>query len=224
MAEIIPAILEKEWREIENKINLAKDFSSWVQIDVADGIFTPEKSWNNPFDLKFHLAAAPPSEKSINFEVDLMVKNPEFVIKDWADAGIKRVAVHIESGDGMNKAIKIAKDFGVEIGLALNIDTPNEALDEFMPKIDFVQFMGIAKIGFQGQSFDEKVLYKIKDLRMKHPSAIITIDGGVNIKTIPLLVKAGADRLIAGSAIFSGKRKPFDNWKELKDLTADLRD
>lgn len=230
MTEIIPAILEKEWKEIENKINLVKAFiaseiGGWVQLDITDGIFVLEKSWNNHFDLKSylsHLEAKLPSV-GISVEIDLMVKSPELVIKDWADAGARRVIIHIESTDNAGKAIAIAREAGIEVGLALNIDTPNEVLDEFISKIDFVQFMGIANIGFQGQLFDNKVLHKIEDLRMKYPNAIITIDGGVSIETAPVLVKAGANRLATGSAIFSGTQEPFENWEKLKDLTASLR-
>ncbi|PIR57666.1 MAG: hypothetical protein COU71_02785 [Parcubacteria group bacterium CG10_big_fil_rev_8_21_14_0_10_38_31] len=217
MVEIIPAILESDWREIENKINLVKDFSLWVQIDVSDGIFTPDTTWNNPSDLKTHLEASPPSEK-ISVEVDLMVKDPELVIVDWVDAGVRRVIIHIESTDDAGRAIKIAKEAGAETGLALNIDTPNEILDKYMTDIDFVQFMGIAKIGFQSQPFDEKVLHKIEGLRLRYPDAIISVDGGVNMKTVPLLAKVGVDRLVAGSAVYSSKDKVKNSWEELGNL------
>lgn len=216
MVEIIPAILERDWQEIENKINLVKDFSPWVQIDITDGIFTPDTTWNNPSDLKSHLEASPPSER-VMVEVDLMVKDPELVMRDWAHSGVKRLILHIEATGDVKKALEIAKETGVEVGLALNIDTPNEILDEFMADIDFVQFMGIAKIGFQGQPFDEKVLHKIEDLRNRYPNAIISVDGGVNKSTVALLAKAGANRLVAGSAVYATQGGAETGWRELKE-------
>lgn len=218
MVEIIPAILEKDWQEIERKINLAKDFSSWVQIDITDGVFTPDTTWNNPPDLKDYLESQSPSER-VSVEIDLMVKDPELVIEEWVDAGVKRVVIHIESTDNVEKVIGLAKKSGVEVGLALNIDTPNETLDKFMEDIDFVQFMGISKIGFQGQSFDKKVLHKIKDLRNRYSDAILSVDGGVNIDTVPLLVEASVDRLVAGSAVYKADNGAQVGWKGLIDLT-----
>ncbi|MCR4283813.1 MAG: hypothetical protein NUV64_00640 [Parcubacteria group bacterium] len=218
MVEVIPAILEKNWQEIKNKINLVKDFSPWVQIDITDGVFTLDTTWNNPLDLKNYLAVQPPSGR-VDVEVDLMVKDPELVIKDWVSAGVRRVIIHIESTDNVNKSIDLAKNSGVEVGLALNIDTPNEALDKYMTEIDFVQFMGIAKIGIQGQPFDERVLHKIEGLRSAYPNAIISVDGGVNIKTVPLLVKAGANRLTAGSAVYVDENGAEASWRKLMDLT-----
>jgi len=221
MAEIIPAILESEWKEIEDKITLVKDFSPWVQIDISDGIFTPEITWNNPRDLKNYLAACLAAEspnKKVKVEVDLMVRNPELVIKDWVDAGARRLIVHIESTDNVGEAVKIAKELGVEIGLALNIDTPNDVLDGFMADVDFVQFMGIAKIGFQGQPFNEKVLHKIEGLRSVYPDAIISVDGGVNKDTMALLVKVGANRLVAGSAVYAAQGGAEASWRDLKEI------
>jgi len=218
MIKIIPAILESEWKEIENKINLVKDFSHWVQIDITDGVFTTDVTWNNPLDLKSHLESRSPSGR-VDVEVDLMVKDPELVIEDWVNAGVKRIVIHIESTDDAWRAIKIAKEAGLEAGLALNIDTPNETLDKYMAEIDFVQFMGIAKIGIQGQPFDEKVLHKIEGLRSSYPNAIISVDGGVSIKTVPLLVKAGADRLAAGSAVYRADGGAWTGWRGLMDLT-----
>ncbi len=217
MVQIIPAILESDWIEVENKLNLTKEFATWVQLDIMDGIFVPEKSWANPTDLKNYFEVQPPS-KQLNIEVDLMVKNPENIVEAWIEAGAKRVIIHIESTDKVRKAIDIVKKAGVEVGIALNIDTTNKVLDEFMADTDFVQFMGIEKIGFQGQPFGEKVLHKVIDLRTRYSNAIISIDGGVNMKTVPLLVKAGVSRLVAGSAVFTHQSGARAGWEELGDL------
>jgi ribulose-phosphate 3-epimerase len=90
----------------------------------------------------------------------------------------------------------------VELGVALGLDTPIDAIAPFIHAVNFVQFMGIAKIGYQGQPFDERVICRIKNLRGAHSEVIISVDGGVNLETAPLLLEAGADRLVVGSAIF----------------------
>ena len=89
-----------------------------------------------------------------------------------------------------------------ELGLALNIQTPNDEIEPWLSRFNFVQFMGIETIGYQGEPFSLKVIPKIQDLRKKHSEVIISVDGGVNFLSAPLLVKAGANRLVAGSAIW----------------------
>jgi ribulose-phosphate 3-epimerase len=102
-----------------------------------------------------------------------------------------------------------ARDIGgekvVQLGLALNPDTPLDAILPYMEKIDFVQCMGIAKIGYQGQPFDDRVLERVNTIRIKYPNMPISIDGGVNHETAGLLKHAGATRLVAGSAIFGAE-------------------
>jgi len=91
----------------------------------------------------------------------------------------------------------------MEIGISINIDTPLEKVFPLIANVDFLQCMGIDKVGFQGQEFDEKVIENIKILREKFPDIVISIDGGVNFETAPLLINAGASRLIIGSSIFN---------------------
>ena len=147
-----------------------------------------------------------------------MVKHPENIIDDWVATGAKRIIIHIESTpDTLSLVRKIRQEYqyknessyGIEIGVALNIDTPNEevydilnALEEDGAPIDLVQFMGIENIGYQGEPFDERVFEKIRDLREKFPDTIISIDGGVSLENASELIKAGANRLVSGSAIF----------------------
>ena len=93
----------------------------------------------------------------------------------------------------------------IQIGLAINTTTPIEQIFPLVNDIDFVQCMGIEKIGFQGQDFDERVLSQIKALKEKFPDLIISVDGGVNFKTAPELIQAGVSRLIAGSLILKSQ-------------------
>ena len=196
--EIIPAIMPKSFEDLNKKYSLVKDFVNTVQIDVMDGKFVPSKNWPYTDDIQGKAL----DKINFDFEVDVMVEKPETVVEGWIKAGAKRVIIHIESTENIEEVfLKIPSD--VEVGIALNTTTPNEEIYSLIEKIDFVQFMGIEKIGYQGQAFDERVLEKIASLREKYSRVIISVDGAVNLETAPKLIKAGTNRLAVGSAIFN---------------------
>ncbi|MEK9182108.1 MAG: hypothetical protein AAB781_00790 [Patescibacteria group bacterium] len=225
MTEIIPAILPEDIDDLREKLSLVSGIAPLAQIDVCDGKFTPTKTWpyKKGVDETFLRIVGQeegfPFWDSIDFEADLMVKHPENIIDDWISAGAKRIVIHIESTpDPLSLFRKIRQEYGssseasygVEIGAALNIETPNEEIYDILsevddggaPTIDFVQFMGIENIGYQGEPFDERVLEKIRDLREMYPNTIISVDGGVSLENAAELIEAGANRLVSGSAIF----------------------
>jgi ribulose-phosphate 3-epimerase len=211
MVEIIPAIMPKSLEDLREKHLLVRDLVPLVQIDVMDGRFVPSVSW--PHNERF---VGPLPRIDFDFEADLMVENPEVIIRDWISAGAKRVIVHIESVKNFSEIFD-ATVGKTELGIALDAKTPNDAIYPFIDKISFVQFMGIEKIGFQGQDFDESVLQKIADLRRGNPDIIISVDGGVSLENAPRLVRAGANRLVSGSAIFKS-----DNVKEVINRLANI--
>jgi len=210
MIEIIPAIMPKSIEDLEAQVRRVERLVDTVQIDVMDGVFVPSVDWpylsgeseevfNDMVEGDFlfkHIG-------NVQFEIDLMVANPFLHAPDWALAGAHRIIFHIESLED-NGAIfdELPKDGLKEIGLALNVDTDNEAVEQYIHQIDFVQCMGIAKIGYQGQTFDERVIDKLKDFRRRFPELVLSVDGGVSIETASKLVKAGANRLVSGSAIW----------------------
>jgi len=203
--EIIPAIMPKNLDDLNKKYSQVKGLANIVQIDVMDGKFVSSISWPYIED------DGKPLPIDFDFEADLMVLNPEIVVGNWIKAGAKRVIAHIESIDSAKNFEKIfgAVSDRAKLGIALNTTTSNDAIYPIVDKIDFAQFMGIEKIGFQGQLFDERALGKIADLRERFPKVIISVDGGVNMKNAPRLIKAGANRLVSGSAIFES-----DNIKD----------
>jgi len=220
MIEIIPAIMPKSYDDLVDKLSLVSGLVPLVQIDVMDGVFVPNKSWpyfekvDKDFQAILKEEEGFPLWEEIDFEVDLMVSNPEAVSQEWVTVGAKRLIIHFESFAGVpevSASIKKiremlpAKDsiLYTEIGIAINPSTSNDVLETILPDIDFVQFMGIEKIGFQGQMFDERVPTKISSLRAKHPEVTISVDGSVNEETIPRLIEVGANRLAVGSAIFA---------------------
>ena len=203
--EIIPAIMPKNLDDLNKKYSQVKGLANIVQIDVMDGKFVSSISWPYIED------DGKPLSIDFDFEADLMVLNPEIVVGNWIKAGAKRVIAHIESIDSAKNFEKIfdAVSDKAKLGIALNTTTSNDAIYPIVDKIDFAQFMGIEKIGFQGQLFDERALGKIADLRERFPKVIISVDGGVNMKNAPRLIKTGANRLVSGSTIFES-----DNIKD----------
>ncbi len=222
MAEVIPAIIPRNFDDLKEKMSLVVGTVPLVQVDVLDGKLTSGKSWPYTKDPDPDFVKILKEEEGfpfwedLDFEVDLMVSNPEMILGDWVIAGARRIIVHIESFGDNQKASKAISDFkekfgvpgsplDIEIGLAVGIETGEEMYLSVLENADFVQFMGIAQIGKQGEPFDDRVLEKISSLRKQSGSVIISVDGGVNLESAPLLVSAGANRLVAGSAIFESE-------------------
>ena len=220
MIEIIPAVMPTSTGDLESKLVQVAGLAPVVQIDVMDGKFVHDVSWPYTEDEEYFQEilnedAGLPYWDQFDFEVDLMVMRPEEVINDWIAAGVRRIVVHQESTDNLAKIItdfrtRFPKSeqldvFDSEIGVAQDNDTPIESIFPFLDRLDFVQLMGIAEIGKQGQPFDERVLDKIRALRAQSPEIIISIDGAVGFDTAQELVDAGANRLVIGSAIFKSE-------------------
>lgn len=215
--EIIPAIIPKNYNDLKEKIAQVKDFVDHVQIDITDGIFVPSKSWPyNDFIWSSGILLELPFTDSCGFEFDLMIKKPEDNINDWVTEGAKRIIIHIESTTDLPNIISQLKG-KVEIGLAFDIETPFGLHAELLSQADFIQLMGIEKIGFQGEPFTEKVFEKIKDLKERKPDVIISVDGGVSLENAKRLAEAGVSRIAIGSAIFESKNieETIRNFKEI---------
>jgi len=216
--EIIPAILPKDFAELEEKIDLvagvlidqnASASGPTIQIDICDGKFTPKSGWpykkhDNNFEAILAEERGLPHWEDIDFEMDLMIADPELEIEKWIASGAKRLVIHFKSTKNMDRIIGELQGL-VEIGIAIDLETPVDDIAPFINDIDFVQCMGIAKPGFQGQPFDDRVIAKVRELKERFPERLVSVDGGVNMETAPLLRDAGADRLIIGSAIFDSE-------------------
>ncbi len=221
MIEIIPAIMPDNYEDFASKATRVQGLAPLAQIDIMDGAFVKSKSW--PYSeggtrKEPHFVAlmaqdeGMPFWEELDYEIDLMIGEPEKHIDEWLPLGASRLIFHIESIKDIDLFFAHdmwkdgARDIGgekvVELGLAINPDTSLDAILPYIPKIDFVQCMGIAKIGYQGQPFDERVLLRINTLRVAYPNMPISVDGGVSMATAGLLKQAGATRLVAGSAIF----------------------
>jgi len=235
MTEIIPAILPKNYEDLKNKIAMVRGFVPLVQVDICDGIFVKSLTW--PFetpdkasseDLDWHFQnilnerEGMPFWEDVEFELDLMVSDAVENFDIYSKLGPKRVIFHIEAIGEIEEfkhfleGIDVYVRDSMQIGIAINPQTSLEILFPIINNIDFVQCMAIARIGYQGEPFDERCITNIKTLKEKYPDLIISVDGGVNLSTGSTLVEAGADRLVAGSAIFTaddiiGRIEDFKN-------------
>ena len=219
MIEIIPAVLSRNYEDMKNKIALVRGILPVVQIDLCDGIFVQNTTW--PFstggasDINFQRILneqeGMPFWEYIDFELDLMVADAVSNFDIYTKLAPKRIVFHIEAvGDLLEfkdfiEGIDVYIRDAIQIGIAINTTTPIEQIFPLVNSVDFVQCMGIEKIGFQGQPFDERVLNNIKILKEKYPDLIISVDGGVNFDTAQKLVEAGVDRLVAGSLLLKAE-------------------
>ncbi|MDD5626104.1 MAG: hypothetical protein PHG83_02990 [Patescibacteria group bacterium] len=212
MIQIIPAVLEKDFKSVKEKINICQGIFKLIQIDIGDGIFVKNKTWQNASDFKnFNV--------QMDFEVHLMVKNPRLAVKKWFFKKIKRIIFHLEADKNPKQILKLIKQKGFQAGLAVNPGTPLVKLKNIPPDLlDMVLFMGVEP-GFSGQNFKKSILKKIKSFRKMFPKSKIGVDGGINPKTAPLLKKSGVDYLFVGSYFWKNlKNYPGQEKKKIKEL------
>lgn len=225
--EIIPAIMPEDFEELSAYARQFANSVSTVQLDVMDGRFVPPVSWpygdgENSFDQLVSEQEGLPFWQKLDYEADLMISSTEDDLQKWIHTGVKRIIVHYEALENAGEFFKqeifsgdVPREF-LQFGIAIENDTNEEEIFPYIEagKVDFVQCMGIAEIGYQGQSFDERVLPKIESLRKHSSGLIISVDGSVNAETAPRLVRAGATRLVAGSAILGA----LDLKEAIRDL------
>ncbi len=208
--EIIPAILPKNFREIEEKIELIVGIAPMVQIDICDGKFVPSTTWpywkpDENFEKILREERGMPEWQKINYEFDLMIDNPTADdARKWLSAGAERIVLHHESSKDLMPVIAVL-DGLVEIGIAVNLTTNLEEVKKYANKIQFIQCMGIRKAGFQGQKFEPNTPDKVKEIKALFPDLKIQVDGGVTLENADLLKHAGVDTLVVGSALFNSE-------------------
>ena len=211
--QIIPSILEKNILDIKEKIEKIENLVQWIQIDVCDGEFASPVTW--PFtesDLDSAIHELKDITTKINIELHLMTLRPEEILDEWIDTPVKRIFIHHEATSKEELDLTVLDMSTTQSGLALNLETPVDVVDEFIAHI-----MSIAKIGQQGALFDERVMNKIKQLRKRYPKVKISVDGGINESNIKSIRDAGADNAVVGSAIWKSA-EPAVTIENLKRL------
>jgi ribulose-phosphate 3-epimerase len=206
--EIIPAILPKNFKELEEKTEAINGIASLVQVDICDGKYVPTITWpywkqDPDFEAILKEERGMPFWETVNYEFDLMIENPtEDDARKWLSAGAERMVLHLGSSKDLNPVIDVLNGL-VEVGIAVSSADNIEDLAKYINKIQFVQIMGIRKAGFQGSRFENTTFDIIKKVKELYPDITIQIDGGVSMDNAEELKNAGVARLVAGSAIFN---------------------
>jgi ribulose-phosphate 3-epimerase len=220
--EIVPAILEKNFSHIKEKIEKVCDIAKTVQIDVCDGLFVPSTTWpygksDSHFEAILKEEEGMPGWDKVDFEFDLMVKNPDpDYVRKWVQLGASRIVLHAESSIDLSDSFAILSGV-VDRGLAIKVNTPIEQIEKYSKYLLYVQIMGIDKVGFQGQHLNQDIFLKIKEVKERFPDLLVQVDGGINSTNAGTISHAGADRLVIGSALFNST-DIVDTYKRLERI------
>lgn len=202
---LAPSLLSADFSDLSAAFDKIKNNNgSAVHIDVMDGRFVPEITYGQPVVKSIRKLTDLP------FDVHLMVEHPEDQIESFAESGADWITFHWENTVHVNRIIQLIHSFGKKAGIAICPASPVNFLEEVLPDVDIVLVMTVNP-GFGGQKLIPSCIKKIsvlKEIREKFGfNYKISVDGGVNVQTAPLVVDAGSDIVISGSAFFSGDLK-----------------
>lgn len=215
MAKIAPSILSADFSKLGETVGSLKSYGAdLIHIDIMDGHFVPNITMG-PSAVK-----AIRSYTDLDFDVHLMISNPDKYISSFVDAGADYITIHIESDCDVIKTIDMIKSFGKKAGISINPETPTGEIAAIMEQVDIVLIMSVHP-GFGGQKFIDTTLSKIKECKeiimSKNLNTLIEVDGGINLSNAVDVISAGADILVAGSSIFNTEdvQKSINSFKIL---------
>jgi ribulose-phosphate 3-epimerase len=201
MVKIAPSILAADFARLAEEIQRVEAAGAdMLHVDVMDGHFVPNLTIGPP------VVKAIRAVTSLPLDVHLMVTDPDSLIPDFVDAGSNNLTVHVEACRHLHRTIHAIKDAGLQASVVLNPATPLATLEEILPDVDMVLLMSVNP-GFGGQSFIPSTLHKIQALKQeiskRNVPVAIEVDGGVKPANARMIRDAGADVLVAGTAIFA---------------------
>lgn len=216
--KIAPSLLSADFSRLGDQIKACESGGAdWIHCDVMDGHFVPNLTFG-PF-----IVAAARKVTRLPLDVHLMIENPDLYIPEFAAAGAEIITVHQEAVRHLHRSVSLIKSLGKQAGVSINPATPVSTLEEILPFVDLVLIMSVNP-GFGGQSFIRTMPGKISKLRRLadelNPRLMIEVDGGVSPETIGEIVSAGAEILVAGSAVFKYEN-PADGITRLRQALAD---
>lgn len=194
MIKIIPAILENSIEDIKKRVEQVKPYVDLVHLDIMDGQFVPNTTFNDP-------ALLATTKLGIKYSPHLMIKHPEFFIKKWNLEEVDTIFIHKEVVTNLNEAIRLIRDTGKKVGVAINPHTSSYDIKEYLDLIDELLVMGVEP-GFSSQAFNSDVLAKIVYLKKDKPDLLISVDGGINLESKNKIIRSGANILCVNSFIF----------------------
>ena len=212
MIQLAPSILSADFAHLAEQVRAAAEGGATViHVDVMDGHFVPNITIGPPVVKSLRKVTALP------LDCHLMIENPDQYIPDFAAAGADWISVHQEASRHLNRTLTHIKDHGVLAGVVINPATPVDTLTEVLDMVDYVLVMSVNP-GFGGQSFIPGAVHKIRQLaEMRVRRGLnyrIEVDGGIGLDTVAEVVRAGAEILVAGNAVF-GHGDPTSNAQKL---------
>lgn len=197
MIKISPSILAADFSDLKSEIKkIEAAGADMVHIDVMDGLFVPNISFGLPVIKAIRRCT------NLLFDVHLMIKSPERYINDFKEAGADIITVHAEATDHLHRTLQSIKASGAKAGVALNPGTDPSAIKYVLSETDMVLVMTVNP-GFGGQKFIGEMTKKVAEVRAMAPGLDIEVDGGISSDNIDLVTRAGANVIVAGSAVFN---------------------
>ena len=208
LSKVVPAILTDDPKALDTMVRQAESFTTYIQFDIMDGQFVPSQSITSE-----HLAAL---HMKLSWEVHLMVQRPEDYLESFRKAGAQKVVFHYEATSSPEEVIFQARNLSLEVGLAVNPETPVSVIYPLVSKVDSVLFLTVNP-GFYGSPFIPEVLDKAVELRSTQPNLEIGVDGGIKESNIAQIAQIGIDVIYVGSAVFL-QPNPGESFRHLLAL------
>lgn len=214
MIKLAPSILSADFGRLADHVGEALAAGAdWLHIDVMDGHFVPN------ITIGPLVVEALRRQFDVPLDVHLMIANPDQYLEAFAQAGADYITVHVETCPHLHRTVQAIKALNVKAGVTLNPATPLTTVEPILPDVDLLLVMSVNP-GFGGQQYIPASTARIEQLRQlrdsHNPAALISVDGGVKPDNAPTIIAAGADVLVAGSAIFNGPHSIADNIAALR--------